>query len=99
MTTMRRPKSAMVSSGAMVVMSPIQKPVIIAESSAQALTRHQNQRKMSTTPGRVPMAMTSRRSEERRVGKEGRAGGAPKGRKEKQKREDVDTQERTGQRA
>ncbi len=46
----------------MVVMSPIQKPVIIAESSAHALTRHQNQRKISTTPGPVPMAMTSRKT-------------------------------------
>jgi hypothetical protein len=32
----------------------------MAANSAAALIRHQNQRKTSTTPGPVPMAITSR---------------------------------------
>ena len=36
------------------------KPANIAASSAQAFTRHQNQRRMRTAPGPVPMAIMKR---------------------------------------
>ena len=52
----------MVNTGTTVVKSPTRKPAAIAASSAQALIRHQNHRKISTTPGPVPMAITRRKT-------------------------------------
>ncbi len=40
----------------------MRKPATMAASSAQAFTRHQNQRRMSTAPGPVPMAIISRKT-------------------------------------
>ncbi len=37
-------------------------PASIAANSAQAFTRHQNQRRMSTAPGPVPMAIMNRKT-------------------------------------
>ena len=40
--------------------TPTKKPQSIADSSAAAFTRHQNQRSTRTTPGPDPIAITSR---------------------------------------
>ena len=45
--------------GEIEVIKPIQKPLNIAESSARALTRHQNHLRTRTAPGPVPIAITS----------------------------------------
>ena len=41
------------------MIKPIKKPLSIAESSARALTRHQNHLRTRTAPGPVPIAITS----------------------------------------
>ena len=48
--------------GTTEVEKPIKKPPSKAANSAAALTRHQNQRSTRTTPGPVPMAITSRKT-------------------------------------
>jgi len=58
MTIKRRPKSVMVRMGRSVVKTPTRKPAAIAASSAQALMRHQNHRRMNSRP--VPAPICSR---------------------------------------
>ena len=60
-TASRRPKSIPANAGR-YESTAMSMPASIAASSATAFTRHQNQRRMRTAPGPVPIAIMKRKT-------------------------------------